>query len=115
MTRDETLQLYCKEREYQESIFGRYENQPTLNIASFLEFIEQYLKEAKEAYTGVWTPTLPNWLESCNETQYQLSAPVETYENLIKVFALSGAALEAYTQINSEQWREEGIKKKWKK
>ena len=114
MTREEIIRLYCKEREYQESVFGNYAHQPALNISSFLGFVEFYLKRAKDAYVGKWKAFLPPWMTSCREASLPGPAPVGTYEDLIKVFALAGAALEAYAEVDVEHWREEGIKEKWK-
>jgi len=114
LTRDEIIRLYCKEREYQERVFGNYANQPALNISSFLGFVEFYLSRAKVAYVDKWKAVLPLWLTSCVESRLPGPAPVGTYEDLIKVFALAGAALEAYAEVDVEHWREEGIKEKWK-
>jgi len=107
--------LYKKEREYQKKIFGDYNRNPTLNISSFMQFIETYLMKAKKGYTNVWIEELPNWLDNCLEYHDQGSAPVDTYEALIKVFTLTGAAIETYCNINVDNWREDGIKQKWKK
>ncbi len=108
------IELYNKEREYQKTIFGNYQNHPKFNTATFILFIEEYIKKAKENYANVWTDNLPDWLIDCNESENGATAPVEAYEALIKVFALAGAALEAYTDIDINNWRKEGVKEKWK-
>lgn len=110
-----TLELYRKERDYQKSIFGSYRNNPKFNVATFILFIEQYIKKAKESYVNVWTDDLPDWLLGCNESENGATAPVEAYEALIKAFTLAGAALEAYADIDVNNWRKEGVKDKWKK
>ena len=121
MDRDEKIKkindLYFKERNYQLCAFGEYENIRSLNLASFLLLIEEYLQKAKKSYTGPWTKELPPWLAGCDEYHLDDSAPVETYEELIKVFTLAGAALETYANINLKEWREniENDLKKWEK
>lgn len=105
--------LYKKEREYQKCCFGEYKDLKALNFSSFLLFIEKYLDKSKEGYTGKWVSKLPNWLESTTELK-EGSAPVDAYEQLVKVFVLAGAALETYASINPDEWRkhpEEDIKK----
>lgn len=110
------LELYKKEREYQKCCFGEYSDIPGLNFASFLNFIESYLKKAKESYAGKWEKDSPDWLLYCEEMNIGGSAPIKAYEEIIKVMALAGAALETFTSINADEWRknieEEG--KKWK-
>jgi hypothetical protein len=106
------LDLYLKERDYQKSIFGNSQN-ANFNVASFMQFIEEYLAKAKHEYTSKWDKNSPDWMLSCKEFQNQDSAPVKTYEHLIKVFALTGAALELFCSINVEEWRKEGPKPKW--
>jgi hypothetical protein len=110
-------QLYAKERNYQLCAFGEYENIQSLNLASFLLLIEKYLEKAKKSYVGPWTKELPNWLNDCQESFTEGSAPVETYEELIKVFALAGAALETYADFNLSEWRQNITEdlKKWEK
>jgi hypothetical protein len=112
MTTEELFQLYVKEREYQTKIFGDFKENPNLNIASFLEFIRRYLNKADDFYADKWTSDLPLWMLNCKEIENG-SAPILTYENLIKVFALAGAALETFALIDPSYWRAEGIKKKW--
>ena len=112
---DNIIRLYMKERKYQSQIFGDYKNNPKFNIATFILFIEQYLDKAKESYVNVWTSELPCWLNKCNESENNSTAPVEAYESLIKAFVLAGAALEAFTDIDVSKWRNDGIKEKWKK
>ena len=114
MNTEEVTKLYEKERSYQRDAFGEYQNNPSLNLASFLEFLDDYVKRAKEEYVTKWTPSLPPWLKNCKEQQLQGSAPVRTYEHLVKIMTLAGAALEAYADINIEEWRSEGVKSKWR-
>lgn len=109
--------LYDKERSYEKRIFGEYKDDPSLSFPSFLLFLEQYVQKAKTAYTGKWEKDLPPWLETCVEHQNGGSAPVKAYEEIIKVMALAGAALETYAIINATQWRNnaENDAMKWKK
>jgi hypothetical protein len=53
---------------------------------------------------------------SCSEYKNHKVAPVKAYEQLIKVMALAGAALEAYADIDPEKWRQNPEKdgEKWK-
>jgi hypothetical protein len=114
MTRDEVLDLYVKERQYEEKVFGRYSEIKSLNVASFLQFLKRYINEADQAYSDAWSQNLPEWLETCNEFALNNSAPVKVYEALIKIMALSGAALETYCIIDPDLWRaDEKIKQKW--
>lgn len=113
MTQDEIIKLYIKERVYEKSIFGEYKENPSLNLGSFLLFIDNTLQKAKKYYVSKWTNELPPWLLSTSEFKSQGSTPVEAYEELIKIFALAGAALESYAAIDSSKWREDGIKSKW--
>jgi hypothetical protein len=107
--------LYIKEREYERKVFGDYANDPNLNVASFLQFIEETLQKAKTSYVNKWGSELPPWLLSCKEYYNGSPAPHTTYEYLVKVFALAGAALESYTNIDVEKWREDlTIKDKWR-
>jgi len=118
MKTEELMELYQKEREYQQKVFGDYGNNPSLNIASFINFIENYLEKAKKSYSEPWThqDDFPTWLLTCKENKNQIMSPVKTYEYLVKVMALTGAALEAFSEINVEAWREEDkIHDKWKK
>jgi hypothetical protein len=109
-------ELYEKEREYERSIFGEYGNDPSLSFPSFLLMLEEYVKKAKEAYVGKWEKDLPPWLVGCKEHMNSGYAPVKAYEEVIKVLALSGAALETYAAINPKRWRENADteRKKWK-
>ena len=114
----ETLfNLYYKERQYQKKLFGEYSEIKSLNLASFLIFIDEYLKKAEKSYSGKWNDELPTWLENCKEFEYGQTAPIEAYEHLIKVFALAGAALETLSNINPEEWRKNPEKdiEQWKK
>jgi hypothetical protein len=99
--------LYEKERNYERCVFGEYKDDPSLSFASFLIFLEQYIKKAKEAYAGKWDKNLPPWLKACREHQNGGFAPVKAYEELIKVMALAGAALESYTVVDPDKWRED--------
>ncbi len=115
MNRGELFDLYLKEREYQEKIFGDYQFDQKLNVASFLQFIDETVKKAKTSYVEKWDAELPEWLEVCAESNHG-SSPVNTYSYLIKIFALSGAALEAYTEIDISKWREQmEVNPKWRK
>ena len=113
MTRDELIKLYEKERSYQLKIFGDYKDNPSLNLGSFLLFLDNYLQKAKKDYTSKWTNDPPIWMLSSKEMVLQQSCPSDSYEELIKIFALAGAALESYTAIDVSKWREDGIKVKW--
>jgi hypothetical protein len=113
MTKEEIKAVYEKEREYQKSVFGDYRDIPALNLSSFLLFIESSLQKAKKNYVSKWSTDLPPWLLTTSEFKSQNSAPVDTYAELIKIFALAGAALESYAAIDTTKWREEGIKNKW--
>jgi len=114
MDANDLFKLYLKERQYQEEAFGPYENNPALNLSSFLAFIEETLRKAKKGYVGAWSKDLPLWLKECAESSSQGTAPAATYGYLIKVFVLAGAALESYSEIDIENWRSQGIKDKWK-
>jgi hypothetical protein len=100
-----TIGIYKIERSYQRCCFGDYSKIKSLNLASFLEFIEEYLTKAKEAYCGQWQKELPIWLKNCKEMEQGLSAPTKVYEELIKVMTLAGAALETYAEIYPNKWR----------
>jgi hypothetical protein len=109
--------LYEKERDYQLCAHGDYTQVDSLNLGSFLILIEHYLKKAKELYSGPWTGDLPDWINTCREYEQESHCPAESYEELIKVFALAGAALETYVDIDPEKWRgniDEDLKK-WQK
>jgi hypothetical protein len=113
MTVEELFEVYKKEREYQRKAFGEYRLNPTLNVASFLTFIEEYLEKAQKAYVYDWTSNKPPWLKTTKEFTVVGLSPVKTYEHLIKVFALTGAALETFLAMDPESWRAEGVKEKW--
>lgn len=106
------LEIYKKERQYQRRCFGEYSDIQSLNFASFLNFIKTYIKKAEEAYSGKWDQELPPWLLNCKEMK-EGSAPIQAYEELIKVFVLAGAALETYTLLNPHEWRNDP--KEWQK
>ena len=116
MTRNEIIELFLKERDYEKSVFGDYKNLPELSFPSFLIFLKQYADKALQAYTEKWDNELPPWLRGCAEMSTQGSAPVKAYEEVIKIMALAGAALETYTDIDAKKWREnpEVDAKKWK-
>jgi len=107
------IDLYKKEREYQKKIFGEYAQNQTLNISSFIQFVETYLIKAKKSYSNKWDDELPPWLINCMEHHMEGTAPIDTYECLVKVFTLAGAALESYCEIDVDKWREDGVKSKW--
>lgn len=119
MTRDEVIKLLQKEREYEKQIFGEYIEAKSLNPASFLIFIEKYVGNATTAYQGPWTlkKLFPAWLKECYESshEYEDTAPVAFYENVIKIAALCMALLETYAEIDPEKWREDPEKdsQKW--
>lgn len=109
-------ELYQKERNYERSIFGEYRDDSSLSFPSFLLFLEEYVKKARAAYVGKWDKDLPPWLKTCVEYENNGFAPVEAYEEIIKVMALAGAALETYAIIDPTKWREnlESDVAKWK-
>lgn len=113
MTRQEVVELYLKERNYEEKVFGKYNKNKSLNLASFLTFLEHYLTRSKKSYCSKWVSKLPTWLRSCREKEEQGTAPATTYEDLIKIMALAGAALESYSDVDIDEWRQDGIKEKW--
>ena len=113
---EDVMKLYKKEREYETCVFGEYDQVKPLNFASFLIFLQKYIKKALNEYAGKWDKELPPWLINCTEFQQDGSAPVKAYEEVIKIMALAGAALETYTIIDPEIWREdlEVAMNKWK-
>lgn len=114
MNREKVKELYTKERDYETLVFGKYNNNKSLNLASFLTFLEFYIDRAKQSYCGKWTGDLPPWLKTCKEKEEQGTAPTRSYEDLIKIMALAGAALESFAEVDIDKWREDGsIKKKW--
>lgn len=113
MDQDTLFRLYNIEREYQRRVFGEYSDIKSFNLASFISFLEVTLEKAKHSYVDSWSRDLPPWLLECSESNEQGTAPVRTYEYLIKVMALAGAALETYTNIDPDEWRKDGIKGKW--
>lgn len=112
----DVMRLYFKERDYERQVFGEYSDDPSLSFASFLVFLKQYVDKAISAYAGVWTTELPPWLLSCKEFENNGVAPVKAYEEVIKIMALSGAAIESYAEIDAKLWRTnpEEDSKKWK-
>lgn len=101
----QVLELYGKERAFQKRAFGNYKDVGALNIASFLVIIEEYVNKAKKAYAGKWSKDLPPWLTNCAEQEIEGTAPVKSYEELVKIMALAGAALETYGNYEPDQWR----------
>lgn len=114
MLTEELIELYVKERDYQALVFGDYSQNSAMNFGTFIVFLDQYIERIKKAYVDKWDRELPPWLITTSEFSQQKSAPAEAYENLIKLMALAGAALEIYTKIDVENWRAEGINEKWK-
>ena len=114
MNSENLIKLYLKEREYQTKVFGDYRDLDVLNLASFILLHKEYLNKAEHMYVQQWDRDLPEWLLNCREFEIQGSAPVKTYQAIIKNFALHGAAIETLTNINPDMWRyEEPIKSKW--
>lgn len=116
MSPEKVMELYLKERYYQKCSFGEYKDIESLNFASFILFIETYLERVKKGYSGKWSAEKPSWLTKCKEFK-EGTGPIEAYEDLIKVMALAGAALETFTDINIDEWRKNAEKEslKWKK
>ena len=54
MRLNDVIQIYLKEREYERSVFGDYQNLPELSFPSFLIFLREYVDKAISAYTGKW-------------------------------------------------------------
>ncbi len=105
MKRSEIKKLYDKEREYEEFMFGDYKKINSFNVATFLEFLRFYIDKATTSYTKEWNSNLPPWLKNCIESDEQKTAPVITYDCIIKIMTLAGAALETYTNIDVDEWR----------
>lgn len=117
---NDVIQIYIKEREYERAVFGDYKDLPELSFPSFLVFLREYADKALKAYTGKWEKELPPWLEGCIEMKLQegktnKAAPVKAYEEVIKIMALAGAALETYTDLDASKWRQNPDEdaKKW--
>ena len=49
MTPQGIFRLYEKERDYETCVFGDYSQVPSLNLASFIVFLDIYLKKVKAA------------------------------------------------------------------
>lgn len=117
MNQSNLIELFIKERDYELGIFGDYQNNPALNLASFITFLKIYLDKVEKSYAGVWSTKdeFPDWLKDTAESKVGQSAPVKAYENLIKLMALAGAALEAYVEVDIDLWRTQPItnSKKW--
>jgi len=110
LTREDLIKLYLKERDYQIERFGKYSDLPELSFPSFILFLKTYIDQMVESYTKEWKSIdqFPEWLHWSKEIEYgSATAPVQAYENLVKIFALAGAALETYTLFNIEDWRKE--------
>ena len=115
MRQDQLFKLYLREREHQRRVFGEYHTESPLNLASFLILHGEYTRKAKHLYVQQWDKRLPPWLLNTVEHAQQGSAPVRTYQEIIKNFALHGACLETFAQIDPDMWRRgEDIKRKWK-
>jgi hypothetical protein len=100
------IELYRRERKHETIKFGDYKKIKSLNLASFILLLKQYVKKAEKAYTGEWSGELPAWLGDCAEYSVHGSAPIEAYEEVIKIMALAGAALETYCDILPDGWRD---------
>lgn len=105
MNRKQLFDLYLKEREYQRCCFGEYHDIKSFNLASFLNFIDTYLKKCQTAYSEKWETSLPPWLLDCKEKSNDGTSPVQAYADLIKVFTLAGAALETFADVDIDEWR----------
>jgi hypothetical protein len=117
MTLEDLKALYDKERDYQRHAFGKeYSDMKELNPASFLLFLERYVTQARDDYVGQWKRDLPLWLNTCHEYEEAGIAPVHFYSSVIKIFALAGALLETYANIDASNWRKNPDEdaKKWK-
>ena len=115
MSPEEVIALYRKEREYETEVFGDYKKVESLSFPSFLILLDEYVQKAKKAYAGKWDSQLPRWMVMCDEYIKDMAAPVEAYEQVIKIMALAGAALETYSTVRLDEWRKnpEEDKKKW--
>jgi len=111
MTKNEVIQLYLKERKHEEKNFGKYKTNLNLNLASFLVFLKSYTDKASKEYTNKWDGELPSWLVECAEFNAHGVAPVNTYECLIEIMTLAGAALETYAEIDIHEWRKQNKEK----
>jgi hypothetical protein len=107
MNEKKVLELYKKERDYERSTFGDYKDIEALSFPSFIILIKQYIEKVEKAYADKWSRQLPSWLMNCAEFEKSGTAPVEAYEQMIKLMALAGAALETYSEINIDKWRED--------
>lgn len=100
------LELLRKERAYEFKTFGSYKDYKSFNVLSFITFIEEYINKSKQIYSSKWRgDEIPTWLTNCKELTEQGTAPIEVYENLIKIMSLAAAALETYTELDVEEWR----------
>lgn len=109
MIREQVIALYNKERDYEEMAFGDYSKIKSLSFPSFLAFLRVYIEKAEAAYAGKWEKELPPWLKTCAEHKAEVAgtAPAKAYEEVIKIMALAGAALETYATIDASKWRED--------
>lgn len=108
-TKEEIIELYKKERDYENILFGDYKNLTELSFPSFIIFLRRYINKIEIAYTEDWSSEKPPWFKSSKEFDGSGSAPISAYKELIKLFALAGAALETYTEIEVEKWRQDEV------
>ena len=100
------IELYRRERKHETIKFGDYKKIKSLNLASFILLLKQYVERAEKAYTSEWSSELPEWLNGCAEYDIHGSAPIEAYEEIIKIMALAGATLETYCEVLPDGWRD---------
>ena len=105
MSLQTTFDLVAKEMDYQKRVFGDYSDLKALNLASHLIFQENYLNRAKNAYVQRWDSIVPPWMGNCRELQMQSSAPVLSYEAIIKNAALHLSCLKSNLNANPDMWR----------
>lgn len=110
---EDLFEMYIREREYQKEVFGDYSDNPALNFASFITFLDLYLQKVKNSYCDKWDENPPAWIMSTPEFKSIGMTPSNAYEHLIKLFVLAGAALEQI-DVNPTEWRKDGINPKWK-
>ena len=100
MNQSNLIELFIKERDYELGIFGDYQNNPALNLASFITFLKIYLDKVEKSYAGVWSTKdeFPDWLKDTAESKVGQSAPVK-----------------AYVEVDIDLWRTQPItnSKKW--
>ena len=86
MKREDVFKLYEKEREYQDKKFGGEENDTKYGVGGFLVFINKYLNDAMVSLTS--------------------SEIEDALNEIVKIMALAGSALENFGDIDVEKWRE---------